>query len=180
MKKCTKCGEVKNPSEFRRNKARKDGLTLHCKQCKKAYDTHYFQNNRDKVYDYRKSYRERNKHIAAWRNLLSNTIRALGTTKESNTHSMLNYSALELEAYLSGLGMDWTIHHIDHKVPITWFKQDTPPSLVNDLRNLTPLKAHENRMKGNKVSSPIEKGYYEEVLPWILPKYLKFLLIKEY
>lgn len=179
MKKCTKCGEVKPLDEFRKNKARKDGLTIHCKACKKAYDILYFENNKHKIYEYRKSYRQKVPHILAWRNLLNNTLKALGTSKENDTQSALMYSALELKLYLEELGMNWNTHHIDHKVPITWFKRNTPPHLVNDLRNLTPLEAKENKSKSNRVSSPINQAYYNQIASWVKLEYLKFLLIKD-
>jgi hypothetical protein len=38
MKKCYKCQEVKNESEFHKDRTKKDGLDSCCKECKKQYD----------------------------------------------------------------------------------------------------------------------------------------------
>lgn len=37
MKKCTKCGEVKDLSCFSKNVTKKDGYSFHCKECKKTF-----------------------------------------------------------------------------------------------------------------------------------------------
>lgn len=37
-KKCTRCGKVKSCEEFVKRKASRDGLTSHCKNCRKEYD----------------------------------------------------------------------------------------------------------------------------------------------
>ena len=50
-------------------------------------------------------------------------------------------------------GMCWENHgswHIDHKKPISKFKEGTSPKIVNSLCNLQPLWAEENLSKGNK------------------------------
>ena len=44
-KRCNKCGEIKKRSEFNKDKSKKDGLTLWCKKCQKAYFRQYYQKN---------------------------------------------------------------------------------------------------------------------------------------
>jgi hypothetical protein len=57
MKKCNKCGEVKNLGEFNKDKNKKDGLKSQCKACQKAY----YEDNKEKINKRMKAYREDNK-----------------------------------------------------------------------------------------------------------------------
>ena len=95
-----------------------------------------------------------------WRNLLKHTLERLGMKKESKTHKILGYSALELRVHLrtlyepwmndnnNGIGPDcW---HIDHIRPVSSFPKDTHPSIVCALSNLRPLRSTENLSKGSK------------------------------
>ena len=62
MKTCTKCGESKpnNNEYFNKNKAGKDGLNSICKQCIREYGKRYYHNNKDKMVEYQRDWRERN------------------------------------------------------------------------------------------------------------------------
>lgn len=55
-KKCPHCGEVKLLSEFHKNRARKDGLAIYCKQCVKEVYPAYKKNWRKRNPDYFKKY----------------------------------------------------------------------------------------------------------------------------
>ena len=57
MKKCTRCGEVKDESEFYKQKASKDGLQPVCKSCLK----NYYQQNKEKILACQKNYCQQNK-----------------------------------------------------------------------------------------------------------------------
>ena len=54
LKTCTKCNEEKPASEFNKNKATKDGLASHCKECRKAYR----KANREAIREYHRNYCE--------------------------------------------------------------------------------------------------------------------------
>ena len=45
---------------------------------------------------------------------------------------------------------DWVEWHIDHIIPISSFKKETPMLRVNSLDNLQPLCAIDNLQKSNK------------------------------
>ena len=47
-KRCTKCGEVKELSEFNKRKGAKDGFYGHCKACKKIYSEKWYKGNTEK------------------------------------------------------------------------------------------------------------------------------------
>ncbi len=43
MKKCSRCGTLKNESEFPKDRTRKDGLHQRCKACKNAYSRKHYK-----------------------------------------------------------------------------------------------------------------------------------------
>jgi ribosomal protein L11 methylase PrmA len=57
MKKCSKCGEWKQISEFYKDRSKKDGLDYQCKNCKKEY----LQINKEKRNESSRKYYENNK-----------------------------------------------------------------------------------------------------------------------
>jgi hypothetical protein len=69
-------------------------------------------------------------------------------------------------------GMNWDNIHIDHKIPITWFKNNTPIQLVNSLHNLQPQYSSDNISKLNRYSDKITKNYFILIEDWILPQYV--------
>lgn len=110
-------------------------------------------------------------HLYRWRDLLTSTINKLKITKDNTTETLLGYSSAVLLEHLYSMDKDWTKYHIDHKIPITWFKQTTPVSVVNDLRNIQLLTEEDNKNKGNRYAHPVPEDYYNVVLEYILPKY---------
>ena len=48
-KKCPKCGRELPLSEFCKDKTRKDGLHIYCKECKKEYRKVYHENHREEI-----------------------------------------------------------------------------------------------------------------------------------
>ena len=110
-------------------------------------------------------------HLYRWRDLLTRTINKLKISKDDTTETLLGYSSMILLEYLSSIDENWTQYHIDHKIPITWFKQTTPISVVNDLRNLQLLTEDDNMNKSNRYAHPVPEEYYNIVLEYILPEY---------
>lgn len=151
-KRCSKCSEVKKLENFSKKNTRKSGISSTCKECDREYRQRTYENfkiyrktwlekNRDSVrlvsreyekrnYEKRKkqklNYKNRNKHIFAWRSMLRTTLRRMGTKKESNTIELLGYNPLELKLHLENLftiGMSWDNYgewQIDHKIPVSF------------------------------------------------------------
>jgi hypothetical protein len=138
-----------------------------------TYGKEWFQNNKQKVAILSQKYREQYPHRYRWRQLLSDTIQRLNQTKKDSTHKLLNYSALELKEHLDKQGMDWDFHQIDHKIPLSWFEDNTPPHIVNDLRNLQPLSPSTNQSKLNKYMDKVDEEYLVEILDYIKKDFKK-------
>ena len=195
MKKCNRCEELKPLSEFHKRKDSRDGYAYHCKVCigiyrsnhyvrnadkirevAREYSLKYYYENKDTMRKYKRRYQQKNVHAVRWRNLLSWTLKRLGTSKSSSTDKLLGYSAIQLKEHLDGLGMNWEYHQIDHRIPVSWFKANTPPSIVNDLRNLQPLPTKDNTSKGNKYMDEVPEEYLKEVTQYIKEDYLIYLI----
>ena len=72
MKKCNKCNEWKNESEFCKDSKRSDGLQYVCKCCNKRYRIdnkdkarEYYNENKEDLSLYSKEYNEKNKELVA-------------------------------------------------------------------------------------------------------------------
>lgn len=140
-----------------------------------TYGKEWFQNNKEKALKLHQKHREKYPHTYRWRQLLSDTIQRLNQTKKDSTHKLLHYSALELKEHLDKQGMNWNYHQIDHKIPLSWFKEDTPPHIVNDLRNLQPLDPAVNQSKLNKYMDKVDEDYLKKVREYIREEFKIFV-----
>lgn len=61
MKKCIKCGILKDFNCFHKAKINKDGYKNCCKLCQKHYSKEYYKNNTSKLIQYSKKWKENNK-----------------------------------------------------------------------------------------------------------------------
>lgn len=169
-KTCSSCFINKDINLYHKHIGSKDGYRSMCKECrshkfKNDYDnfsdSHRQRNNKYRVNNrekYNKYFRKRyiNKpHLYAWRGMLNSVIRRMGGKKESTTFDILGYSAEDLKKHLEKLfteGMSWDNWgewHIDHKIPISKFKDSDDPKIINSLDNLQPLWALDNIKKSN-------------------------------
>lgn len=60
-KKCGRCEEQKTFSEFYKDKSSRDGIEGHCKICRKASRSVYYEKNKISILESRKKYAEENK-----------------------------------------------------------------------------------------------------------------------
>jgi len=142
----------------------------------KAYWENFLKNNPQ----YLKQHAEKTNNIyperRKWRNVLNSTLKRFKRDKTSSTKTLLGYSAQELKEHLDKLGMNWKTDHIDHKIPITWFKPETPCYVVNDLRNLQPLEESINKTKLNFFMTPVSLEYLNIAKEWIKEEYYNKLV----
>lgn len=59
LKKCSKCKEFKDKSDFNRNIKTKDGLQYYCKDCNKSNVKNHYTNNKSKYIDKSKKYKKK-------------------------------------------------------------------------------------------------------------------------
>ena len=55
--------------------------------------------------------------------------------------------------------MNWDNHgewHLDHIVPVSLFKEDTPANIVNSLENLRPMWSDDNLKKSKNIGEDID------------------------
>jgi len=120
------------------------------------YNREYRHRHADKWKKWDLDYRNKNKCKFAWRAVLRNFFIRFGIKKNGLTCNLLDYDFEKFKQRIEfnfKEGMSWNNYgewHIDHKKPISKFKIDTPPHIVNALCNLQPLWAKDNLSKGNK------------------------------
>jgi hypothetical protein len=95
-----------------------------------------------------------------------------GKTKSNRTMELLGYTAQDF-VQMIGLGSD--SEQIDHKIPVTWFKKDTPLNIIWDLANLQWIDIKENQSKGNRFAHPVSKEYLQLAILHIKDEYLTFI-----
>jgi hypothetical protein len=125
------------------------------------YSVEWRSKNKDKVSEYNKKhiplYNKKYPWRKAIRTILRNTLKRIGSEKESYTEEISGYSAIDLKNHLESLfseGMSWDNYgdwHIDHILPVSYFDENTPVSVINSLSNLQPLWKFDNLSKGKKV-----------------------------
>ena len=138
------------------------------KDKKAEYQKQYNKENAESRREYQTKRRSKYPHLSRWRDLLK---RSKNGIKSKTTQELLGYSAEQLKEYLNKQGMDWDKHHIDHKIPLSWFKKDTPPHIVNDLRNLQPLLPEENQGKLNIFGDLVPYSYIYDIETYIKQQY---------
>jgi len=125
------------------------------------YSENWRSNNKDKVSEYNKKhtplYNKKHPWKKAIRTVLRNTLKRIGTKKENYTEEISGYSAIDLKIHLESLFVDemcWDNYgdwHIDHIIPVSYFDENTPVSVINALSNLQPLWKLDNLSKGKKL-----------------------------
>tara|TARA_Y100001938_G_C7868157_1_gene318965 strand:- start:48 stop:635 length:588 start_codon:yes stop_codon:yes gene_type:complete len=186
---CTTCKIEKDFKEFYKHNAATDGLDSSCKPCRlewrkehrqknkeyysamdkrnyekdKSADNLWWKRNLDKMNDYNKKRYKENPEYFLIRGLLRSTLDRLNRSKSAKTIELMGYSADELGKYLSALNENWRDYEIDHKIPVSWFKKNTPPHIINDFRNLQLLTKEENTRKGNRYADDVPADYQKIV-----------------
>ena len=67
----------------------------------------------------------------------------------------------------NNLGLGENKWNVDHKIPISWFKKETPFNIVNHLSNLHPMWWNENNTKSNNYSTSIDDIYHKLIMDYI-------------
>ena len=160
MKKCNFCGEVKELSEFHKDKKGGYGVSNKCKVCRKKYRVE----NKDRILEQEKRWKDNN--IERYRKSKRKYINKL--RDEGNYYEYVRnlFYGGNWNKNIVGEGV------IDHKVPITWFKENTPPNLINHPDNLWRVENKYNTTKKNKWCDNICESYYHLISPYIKDEYI--------
>lgn len=107
----------------------------------------------------RRRYREDNcfKSAVACRNVLKRLIRQANILKSGRTEQQLGYSYEQFKKHIESKfenWMNWDNYgdwHIDHMKPVSLYIKEgiIDPKIINNLDNLQPLAAKENRLKSD-------------------------------
>jgi hypothetical protein len=204
MKICKKCGIEKSLDSFYKHKLSKDGAQHICKLCKKEEDFIYYQNNKDHLQNINKNWSKKNKERRKesdenWRKNNKDKIKEINKKyRKNNPHYKIrnifhnlknkNFNIISEKTQLFIIKdhienqfteeMNWSNIEIDHKIPVTWFKNETSSDIINNLNNLQPLYINDNRTKFNKTSSPITLNFYIIVKQHIKEKYIERIHIE--
>lgn len=181
---CVFCSINQPITNYIKNKQCFLGVNNKCKSCQKIYNSNYNKHNKEKILKYNveynktynKKWSDRNKHIRKWRNILYRCLIHKGKCKDNKTECMLGYSYDDFKKHIEiqfRNNLCWDNCHIDHKIPLTWFKSETPIWIINHLDNLHPLSPTENISKLNRYSHNISSNYNLLVKEWVLDKYLE-------
>ncbi len=182
---------IKNTNDF---KKKQNIRNLNNKENQKEYQKEYRKNNKIVLYEnlkkwkeknkdhvkiyqkeYQKEYRKNNPHLTIYYNILKRCLTYTQTKKLNKIIIELGYSPNQLKEHLNKQGIKWGKDQVDHKIPLTWFKETTPAYIVNDLRNLQPLLTNLNILKSNKYMNDVDKEYLNIVKPHIKNEYLRYL-----
>lgn len=148
---------------------------------KKEYDKKYIIKNYETIKEKKKFYRksehgkevrkkwflrtyDENKCKYAWRRLLKFYLRNNNQTKNNKTIILLGYDHIKFKQRIECQftdGMSWKNYgdwHIDHKKPLSAFKKDVTPNIVNALCNLQPLWKTTKIINGKIYIGNLNKG----------------------
>jgi hypothetical protein len=157
--------DLKDKKKKYRDENREKVLEATKKWIEKNYDRYIekkreYNISKNGLENKRKNYhknKEKNNHIIAWRSILTNTIKRIGSSKENKTILLLGYSPIQLKEHIEKQfvnGMcweNWGEWHIDHIKPVSSFDKSEKISIINSLDNLQPLWALDNLKKSNKL-----------------------------
>jgi hypothetical protein len=135
----------------------------------KKKNTDYYKKNKQKINKQKNKYtinRYNTDPVYAYeRKMRSLVYRLRKGCKAKRTHEILGYTSEELMNHLGNqLISDM---HLDHKIPVSWFKKNTPISIINHLSNLQMVTSKYNLKKLNKFADPVDKKYFEIVKDYV-------------
>jgi hypothetical protein len=175
---CKKCDTKNDLGNFRKNK---NGRYLKvCSECRKKDFKKYYNNLSVEEKRYRKRVYYKNSITQnLWRSILRSYLFRKSLTKLDDTISILEYTSNDLKSHLESkfqIWMNWdnygVLWQVDHIIPVSFFKECAPISIVNSLDNLRPLDKSYNLSRGNILDTD---GYilFEQFETYIKEEYIK-------
>lgn len=187
MKTCTRCHLTKDLTEFkvRKDRGTHDSFCISCRSAyykeqnydRKAYQSNYVRNVTEErkkyLKDYlkprRKKYREKDKLHKIIGGMVRRVLKYKSVKKTTTKCELLGWSKVD---FVQKIGPLIPGSHIDHKIPVSWFVQDAPVSIINNLENLQMLSCQQNTSKRNRYCHPVSRSYLTLASSYIKPSYL--------
>ena len=158
---CNECKLYRPLSNFNKDKTKKDGLTLKCKECQSKYYRKWrTEINREGYNEYKRKY-----NSAPERKIQQSLRSRLCSLIQNHTENgkTMKYLGCPYNFFLAWLqyqfdkNMNWdnfgTYWHVDHTLPVSMFNHEDEESVrvCWNWKNLRPLEKIENIKKGNKI-----------------------------
>jgi len=187
---CKVCCSIRNKKRYNKNKEKlkaqtneyyhnnkeiikeKSRTKPNYNQLNPDYYKKYREENKEKLNDYYKEWRQKNKAAYSLRIQIWWWIKNRGVSKNEKTEKLLGYTFNEFE---EKIGKPLNNQHLDHKIPLSWFEDNTPINLLFSLENLHYIDAKENQRKSNYYKHPITEDYKKQIEGYIKDKYKKKL-----
>lgn len=125
------------------------------------YAINYAKLNPDRIKSYQSKPSDKKKKMSRIYSLIHNVLKSKNKTKNLKTKELLGYTAKELRDHLNTFSNNWEGMHIDHKIPVEWFDDNTPLSIINHLDNLWLVESKYNLEKQDRWCNIPNKGYLE-------------------
>lgn len=95
--------------------------------------------------------------------------------KTDSSKSLLRWNKKE---FLEKIGEPKKGYHIDHKIPVSWFKLETPVYIICNLQNLQIIEGLLNLSKKNYRCDEISQEYFEMIKDYIKQERINNIKIK--
>jgi len=139
---------------------------------KRIYNKQYNVANRLKINSYKNQYEKKkvlNDPNYRLIKIMRKSLYRLVKNKKEPTFSIVGYSK---ETLIKWLGRCPNLNEaIDHKIPVSWFLNDAPISIISHYKNLQILDKSDNSKKSNSYSDIIDFDFYEMAINYIKEKY---------
>lgn len=152
-RRCIKCNNLKDVSEFSKQKSSKQGIRSTCKACSSLESKHRYENNLEYEKSRRVTYYNNNKEKFMEK---YHKRKATKLNATPNWYSELDKFALEQAYELCKIREEETgvPHHIDHIIPL----QGLEVCGLHYHKNWQVIPAKENLVKGNKLLEKYKNG----------------------
>lgn len=162
---------------FKRNPQKKAEYSAKWRETNPEYAKEYYADNKytivQRAVAYKRYRRANDPEYRAKDTLRSNLSNFLhGKIKTGSTQQLVGYTFedfwQEFELDFLAFRLYGVPYEVDHKIPISWFTEDAPISIIWDLRNLHIVEAGLNSAKRNLWAHPVEDAYYRVAKPYLL------------
>jgi len=168
---CWKCKKIKTEKEFAKESSKKLHISGMCKICKNKRSGQKNENYYIKRRGVDK--KRKNNPSRKLRLFIKDCFKRLSLHKTSNAEVILGFTKDEFKTKFPIIPENYDI---DHCIPLSWFKKDTPLNVSCSLSNLQLLPSLENAKKKNYYyHQPSDLQYFKDCIKYIDDKYLDLI-----